>query len=299
MGLSARELITSFFICAKYRRIVLPIYTWPAFIGILIASNGIPPPLETLKILLSVTFIGYCVYFYNDLIDLEDDIKNRELGDPIPADRPLGSGRVPRDLLKKYAIFSGMLGVFISALINVYVVIIHLLCICVGIIYSAEPIRLKKRFIIKQITIASGAVMVTLAGGLTLGVLNVPILYLVTINAVYLIGINPLVDLRDVKGDEIAGIKTIPVAWGPEMTIRFTIGILTAVSAANIVGFLNLGFNLAMTLLMLIIFSALIYVVYPLLKKWNDPIVLDKVMNRRIIPLHMVFQFVIFLGFLF
>jgi hypothetical protein len=64
------------------------------------------------------------------------------------------------------------------------------------------------------------------------------------------------------------------------------------------VGYLNLGFNIAMTILMSIIVITFFYIVYPLFKKWNDPIYLASLINKKIIPLYMILQFVIFLGFL-
>lgn len=295
---SGKELIISFAQCMKSRKEVILIYTWPALIGILIASKGNPPFVETLKLILAITFVGYSVYFYNDMVDMEEDIKNRELGNPTPAGRPLGSGKISKNRMMKYAIFSGIFGITVAALINIQVLIIQLSAIVLGIIYSTEPIRLKKRFIIKQLTVAAGVIMENFSGGLTLGVINIPIIYLALLNVIFILGINPLVDLRDVRGDKISGIRTIPVVWGPQMTVRFTLGILGAIGAANFIGYLNLGFNLAMTILVFIILASFLYVVFPLLKRWDEPVYLASLINKKIIPLYMSLQFAIFLGFL-
>ena len=290
-------LVTSFIQCMKSRKVVIFIYSWPTLIGFLIAYNGLPPPIDLLKLLIAVTFVGYSVYFYNDIVDLDDDIKNRELGNPTPASRPLGSGKITRSRMIKFAVFSGTIGVILAALINIHVLTIQLLAIGLGIIYSTEPFRLKKRFFVKQIVVATGVVLENLTGSLATGFVNTPVLYLAILNFIFIIGVNPLIDLRDVRGDKVTGIKTIPVVLGPETTVRLTLGLLGAIGVANLIGYLSLGFNLAMTILVFVIISAFIYVVYPLFKRWNEPVYLSFLENKRIIPLYMILQFSIFLGF--
>jgi len=282
----------------KSRKEVVFIYTWPALIGLLIASNGFLNIFETFKLIVAVTFIGYFVYFYNDLVDLEEDLKNRELGNPTPAGRPLGSGLVSKNLMIKFTVFSGTLGIITSYLINMNVFLIQLFAMILGIIYSTEPFRLKKRFVVKQLVVAAGVVIENFTGSLAVGGINLHVLYLAILNIIFILGINPLVDLRDIRGDKVSGIRTIPVVWGPQMTVRFTLGVLVAIGAANLIGYLNLGFNLAMMMLVFVIIGSLIYVVYPLLRKWDEPVFLASLINRKIIPLYMALQFTIFLGFL-
>jgi len=296
--ITVNKIIISFAKCMKSRKEVVFIYTWPALIGLLIASNGFLNIFETFKLIVAVTFIGYFVYFYNDLVDLEEDLKNRELGNPTPAGRPLGSGLVSKNLMIKFTVFSGTLGIITSYLINMNVFLIQLFAMILGIIYSTEPFRLKKRFVVKQLVVAAGVVIENFTGSLAVGGINLHVLYLAILNIIFILGINPLVDLRDIRGDKVSGIRTIPVVWGPQMTVRFTLGVLVAIGAANLIGYLNLGFNLAMMMLVFVIIGSLIYVVYPLLRKWDEPVFLASLINRKIIPLYMALQFTIFLGFL-
>lgn len=296
--MSIKELIASFATCAKSRKEVLFIYTWQAFICLLIASNGVPPLLETLKLILTITFVGYSIYFYNDLKDLKSDLKNKELGNPTPAGRPLGSGKISRSMMKKFIVFSAVLGLFVSFTINVQVFILQLVYILLGIIYSTEPIKLKKRFLLKQPTIIAGMMIAHLSGGLTLGVVNNAILFLMAINALFTMGMNPLADLRDRRADSIMGVKSIPVVLGPETTVRLSLSVLFAVGASFVVGYFQLGFNMAMLILGVIIISTLIYIFIPLLKKWDDPVYLHFVLFKRGAPLYIILQFVIFLGVL-
>lgn len=296
--MALKELIASFAICTKSRIEVIFVYTWPASICLLIASRGLPSPLEALKLILAVTFVGYSIYFYNDIRDLKDDLKSRELGNPTPANRPLGSGKISKSKLEKFTVFSAIFGVLVAFAINIKVFILQLMYIILGILYSTGPIRLKKRFLLKQITIAAGSIIAHLSGGLTLGVINAPILYLTAVSASLIIGGNPMMDLRDIRGDRVIGVKSLPVVWGPEMTVRLALGTLAAIGAASVIGYSRLGFNVAMPILVSIIIATLIYVLFPLLKRWNDPVYLNSVIFKKLFPLTLALQFTAFLGVL-
>jgi len=296
--MSIKDLIASFIMCIKSRKEVVFIYTWPALLCFLMVSGDAPQPFEALKIILAVTFVGYGVYFYNDIIDLKDDLKMNELGSPAQASRPLGSGKISKSMLEKFAIFSSIFGVLVAFTINTQVFILQLAFIVLGILYSTEPIRLKKRFLMKQPTILGGLMIAHLSGALTLGVINTPILFLMALSALLTIGINPLVDLRDIRGDRIVGVKTLPVIWGSEMTVRLALGVSTAIGAAYVIGYFSLGLSMALPILGGIIVVAWIYSVFPLLKKWDDPVYLNIVLFKKVIPLYMMTQFVVLLGVL-
>jgi len=296
--LSIKELISSYTMCLKSRKEVIAISLWPAFIALLLASRGVPPPIEALKLILGTTFMGYGVYFYNDLRDLEDDLINQELGNPNPASRPLGSGKISKSRMWKFTVLSAILGILITFTINIQVLFLQLAYLALGILYSTEPFRLKKRFLMKQFTIAAGCALAQLSGGLTLGIINIPILYLMAITACLAIGVNPLLDLRDMRGDEVIGVKSIPLVWGPEITVRLALSMLAAIGVASIIGYLRVGFNITFPILTSIIIITWMYVVFPLLRKWNNPIFVNKVVLKRVVPLVLIIQFIIFLGVL-
>ena len=73
-GLSGKLLL-----CLKSRSIVVIVYTWPAIISFLISSISASTfsAFDFIRIITAVTLVGYGVYFYNDLMDIEDDRKNK------------------------------------------------------------------------------------------------------------------------------------------------------------------------------------------------------------------------------
>ncbi len=291
-----RRALKGYLLCMGSRKVVLPIYTWSAMLCMILSSRGFPPLLELLKVVVAVTFVGYAVYFYNDVMDVMDDLKNRELGNPIPASRPFASGKVSKKMMITYIIFSAFVGLSVAYTINIFVLALLTLYILLGILYSTEPIKLKKRFLMKQPVIACGYLIAHLSGAYAAEGINLAVIYLSVLDFIIALGVNPIIDIRDVKGDKVLGVKTIPAVFGPEVAVRLAISVLAASGIATIIGYSRIGFNIAMPLLFIIIIASLIYTIIPLLNKWRDSVYLDKVVYRRIVPLHLMLQLSVLIG---
>ena len=298
LGLSIKDVYNSFILCARSRPVVIFVYAWPTFVSYLIASQGGAPfnPLEAFSVILSVALVGFSIYFYNDLKDLQDDLKNLELGNPTPANRPLGSGRISSGRLKKFIVATGASGLIVAASININVLVLQSLFIILGLLYSMEPVRLKKRFMMKQPTIAAGCVLANLTGAMAVGGITPPILFMLLLQFMICMGLNPLMDVRDVRGDRIMGIKSIPVVWGPELTVRLYFASIIVIGAATLVGYSSVGFNAAMPVLAVFILGAWLYVSLPLLKRWDDPKFVNLLIFKKTFPLYLALQLVPLIG---
>ena len=296
--MSIKDFLNSFILCAKSRPVVLFVYTWPAFITYLIASQsgGTFNPLDVFSVTLSVALVSFCIYFFNDLMDLQDDLMNQELGNPTPASRPLGSGRVSSGRLKSFIVATGVSGLIVAASISLDVLVLQSLFIGLGLLYSMEPVRLKKRFMMKQPTIAAGCVLANLAGAMAAGSVTPPILFMLLLQFMICMGLNPLMDVRDVRGDRIMGIKSIPVVWGPELTVRLYFASIIVIGAATLVGYSSVGFNAAMPVLAVFILGAWLYVSLPLLKRWDDPKFVNLLIFKKTFPLYLALQLVPLIG---
>jgi len=290
--------VKSYILCMGSRKVVFPIYTWPAILCMILSSRGLPPPLEVLKLIVAVTFVGYAVYFYNDVMDVLDDLKNRELGNPIPASRPFASGKVSKETMVAYILFSAAVGLLTAYTINLTVLSFLVLYIILGILYSTDPVRLKKRLLMKQLVIASGNALAHLSGAYAVGGLNLAVIYLTTLDFLLVVGVNPVLDIRDMKGDRALGVKTLPVVLGPEVAVRLAITVLAASGVATLIGYSHIGFNVAMPLLFVVVVSALIYTLYPLTKRWGDAVYLDRVVYRRALPIYLLLQITALIGIL-
>ena len=273
-------------------------YTWPAFVSLFIASRASPNLLLTLKLVLAVTFVGFSIYFINDVMDFDYDLINKEFGNLTQAGRPLQSGAISKSIMIMFGVFSAFFGLLLASSINLQVLILQLIFLLLGVLYSTKPFRFKSRFFIKNLTISAGVMISILSGGLSLGVLNTQILYLLTMNGFFSLVLTPVADIRDIEGDKKSGIKSIPIVWGPEMTIRLTLSVIVATEVATLIGYSRLGFTVALPILLTLISGSLIYTVFPLLKKWNDPVFTQTVLVKKIYPLYLLLQIPVLIGVL-
>jgi 4-hydroxybenzoate polyprenyltransferase len=264
----------------------------------MVSYGGLPPFAKALKLIVAVTFVGYAAYFFNDTCDLEDDLKNLEMGNPSHAKRPLVSGTISRDLLMRFAVLSAVLGLFTAFTLNLQVFLVQTIFLIFGVLYSLEPIRFKKRFFLKQFVTATGHALSVLSGALAIGIVSPPVLFLMAINFAISIGVNPLMDLRDLRGDRAMGVTTIPIVFGPTFTIRFAIATFLSIAAASAIGYAQLGFSIAMPILAAIVLTALIFTVYPMMRKWDEPGYMNQVIFNRFVPLFLLLQLVPILGVL-
>lgn len=296
--MSIRDVFNSFISCVRSRPIVFFVYSLPTFWSYLIASWGTGgfSFFDALILFSSVSSMALSVYFFNDLSDIEDDLKNQELGNPAQAHRVLIRDRVSESRFKQYIIFTGVLGLLLAYSINFTVFILQALNLILGYLYSAEPIRLKKRFLMKQFTIALGTTFCILIGAVAGGGVTSATLYMGIIHFIVNMGINPIMDVRDIRGDRIMGVKTIPVVWGPEVTVRLYFASFFVMGIATLLGYSQLGLNTALPILVSLILVAWLYVSIPLLKRWSDPVFLQSLIFKRVVPFYCIMQLVTLIG---
>ncbi len=291
------NIIKQFILCVKSRtKIVIMIYSWLSVIGLCITFRGSPPPILLLKVFFAMTGMALGVYLWNDICDFKQDMIGKELGDQSPSGRPLVRGLVSK---KRAGIFSVLLvisGLTASAMINLEVLLIQLAFLVLGLIYSTEPIRLKRFFLWKQVTVGLGGAIACLSAGLAAGTITIHLLYLTGLYVLFTIGVNPIGDLRDIDSDLASGVKTIPIVWGPDFAIRLALATFTACAATTWIGFYGLGFNIALPIIGTLAFIAFAYVVYSLLGHLSDLEYLVDRLYSRGLPLFFILQIGVLLG---
>ena len=291
------KVIRQFALCVKSRMTaVLMAYSWLSIVGLCVTFRGIPPTILLLKVFCAVTGMALGMYLWNDVCDFKQDIVSKEMIDQSPSDRPLVRGLVSKRRMGVFSALLVALGLTASALINIEVLLIQLAFLVVYIIYSTEPIRLKRIFLWKQVTVAIGGAIACLSAGLAAGIISIQLLYLTGLYVLFLVGVNPLGDLRDMDSDRAGGIKTVPIVWGPGFTLRLSLATFTASAATTWIGFYGLGFNVALPIIGTIVFMAFVYVVYPLLGHLSDlEYVVDRLYSRGL-PLFFILPIAALLG---
>jgi len=296
--MSNYRLLVAYIESLKSRKMVIPIYTFPAVINLLINSHLAPNITETLLLTLSVTLISYSVYWYNDYIDVYLESNTEEFKDSTHGQRPLAKELVTKRQFLGFIIATSLAGLLLAYMINIYVLALQITFLALGYVYSTEPMRLKRRFTGKQLTIIAGCTVAGLSGALVYGTVLPQNLYSLIINSLVYMGGSSLGDVRDVSVDRKIGVRTFPVVLGPELTIRFALGIFVAVILAGFVGYIGLGFNLALPILTTIIMAVWIFSTYPLIRRWRDTVYVEKIVWRRIVPMNIIVQVIPLVGIL-
>jgi len=281
------------------RRIVIGIYSWLSIIGLCIVYRGLPPLILAVKLFFAMTGMALGTYLWNDVCDFKQDISSGEIEDFAPSGRPLGRGLVSKRRMGVFSALLVVLGLISSALINMEVLLIQLAFLFIFFIYSTEPIRLKRIFLWKQLTVAIGGAIACLSAGLAAGNITIQLLYLTGLFFLFIAGLNPLVDLRDIESDRAGGVKTIPIVWGPEFTIRLALATFTAAAATTWIGFYRLGFNVALPIIGTIVCVAFVYVMYPLLSHLSEYEYHEfsaKKLYTRGLPLYFILQLAVLVG---
>jgi len=290
------KVIIQFALCVKSRKEALMIYSWLSVISLFITFRGLPPPILVLKIFVAMTGTALCVYFYNDILDFDQDMAIMNLGDFSPSGRPLGMGLVSKRMMWVFSALMAALGLTASALINSKVLLAQLIFLAIGFVYSTKPIRLKRIFLMKQVTTVIGGAIACLSAGLAVGNITIHLLYITGLYVLCTVGINPLGDLKDIESDRAGGVKTIPVVWGPGFTIRLALATSTAAAVTTWIGFYRLGFNIVLPILGTTVLVALAYVIYPILGRLSDYEYMVNTVYKRGLPLYFILQLVVLIG---
>jgi len=214
---------------------------WATLIGSLIAGRGFPSFIPTIVALFSVIAITSCVYLYNDVIDVEMDKIN-----PKKRNRPLPSGAISKETAIQIVYISGLLGVILSMFLNPISSIFCLLYLFLFFIYSYPPIRLKKRFVIKELTVAFGYILTTLIGGTAIsGSFQSTFIFAGVLYFFFSFFGMPLFhDISDVKEDQIYGIKTMALVLSWRRKVAMIIFFLLVIMTLTPFTYISLGYNM-------------------------------------------------------
>ena len=293
------KIIKQFILCVKSRRIVIVIYSWLSLIGLCIVYRGVPPLMLTVKLFFAMTGMALGTYLWNDVCDFTQDTFNEGIEPLAPSGRPLGRGLVSKRRMGIFSALLVILGLTASALININVLLIQSAFLIIFFFYSTEPLRLKRIFLWKQVTVAIGGAIACLSAGLAAGTITIQLLYLTGLFFLLTAGSHALVDLRDIDSDRSDGVKTIPIVWGPRFTIRLALTTFTVAAATTWIGFYGLGFNIALPIIGTFAFIAFVYMMYPLLGQLSDLEYREysvKKLYTRGLPLYFVLQIAVLLG---
>ncbi|MFZ0223499.1 MAG: UbiA family prenyltransferase [Candidatus Nitrosopolaris sp.] len=215
--------------------------------------NSLTIALKSVALFVGTFLIITGMYVLNDLVDADLDRCSGKK-------RPISSGQVSKAQARIFVITTNAAGI-ILALITLSSIIITLIIIGIGLMYSAPKICLKDRFIIKTVAIAVASMLCLMVGGSyafnNSGMIHHDYNYIIILNSSTLvctyaalmsgsiIFITSLLnDLGDVEADKAFGRRTIPIVIGKKNTVILTIIIAATMTFISWISFYSLPNNI-------------------------------------------------------
>ena len=265
-------------------------FVWSTVIGLLVASAGVFDPLKLLYAFLTSFLVGTAVYVYNDVMDYEFDKISK-------VNRPIATDNVTREEGLIVVLMLLLPGFLLSALINIETLLLSIAFFTLGFLYSTPPIRLKDRFLSKQLITATGGFICSLIGGSIVQTISIQVVYLGFIFFMILFSGSPLFDLPDLKGDRAGKVKSITVLYGPRFAIKFAIAGFSSLIVITALVYQYLGFNVLMPITLSFGTLLFIWFAYGLLNNWQNISYCRKTIKKYII-VNFLLQFSFILGVL-
>jgi geranylgeranylglycerol-phosphate geranylgeranyltransferase len=193
----------------------------------LLIQRTIPLPFITLMITIGM-------FILNDLVDVDLDKANSK-------NRPIPSGLVSKKQAWSFIILTNgaALGMLMIITLDLASIVLVVLMMLIGILYSTSKIALMNRFVLKNIAIALFYMLCTLLGltssyGIDLAINNpiVPIHTMAMSGIMIFVG-SIINDLGDTKGDKAVGRHTIPIVLGGKNTIKMLIILVASMPAIS------------------------------------------------------------------
>ena len=223
-----------------YVRLERPQYSIIMFLtacgGMMAAYQGVPRVIDLIG-------VGFLFWFILNTAHPVNDYFDREVDKLARPEAPLPKGDLTPEEAKKsiilHYILVPLLIILIVPLLSVKtypLMIVAFFGLLLGFIYSAPPIRTRKRGIFKDITVGLAPSTTFLGGWVAVRAWNIDTEFFVLVSVYFflLVCSQMLADIHDMKGEITAEWKTLPVQIGVKKTFYFSlvIGILATVSVS-------------------------------------------------------------------
>jgi len=186
-----------------------------AFAGLMLASKrvDIKSVFLGISVGLILIIVDSAANIFNQYFDREIDSVNKPM-------RPIPQGEIsPGAVLALSLVLYGV-GISLSLLLNFRFFLLVVLYATLTILYSAPP-RLKRFPWLSNITIAvARGMLILMAGYAAIKPLDMEIWAISSVLGFYLVGAASTKDFVEIKGDRKHGIRTLPVIYGTERTIK-------------------------------------------------------------------------------
>ncbi|MCD6262895.1 UbiA prenyltransferase family protein [Candidatus Bathyarchaeota archaeon] len=267
-------------------------FSWFTFTGLIFASRGNFPLIIALKTIGAIVGATIFVYALGDAMDAELDKLS-----PRKAKRPIPSGLMTERQAILLSSIGGLVGISLCLTLNFWTTVFSLIFMGLGFSYSVPPIRLKRRFLMKETTLTTGGIISMLIGCAAVEGLQGSIFLPGFFLAIVGLTLYPtFYDARDIQEDKVEGCKTIAMILNQRRRLELsTFGLLIFMITTT----LTYGyFNLNIICPILTVFASLVFLryIFPLLLK-SDRVIESEVMEK-VTSIGRVFTFIVPIGFI-
>lgn len=208
-----------------------------------------------------MALITIFVYALNDAMDADLDKLST-----IKSKRPIPSGMMTKRQALLLSAIGGIVGVAFSLTINLSTTIFALLFMSLGFSYSVPPIRFKRRFLMKEITLTAGLIISILVGSAAVERIPISLFLPGLFFAIATITIYPvLYDPLDINEDKREGCKTIATILSQKRRLELSTFGLLVIMVTTTLTYGYFGYNVICPIF--IVFAGLLFLryVFPLL----------------------------------
>ncbi len=224
------------------------LWIWCGLVASLIVGRGFPPISTTLMSMFAFFFIATAVYVYNDIIDMDADKSNS-----YKSDRPLSSGLVSRTNALRLVYLSSVIGLSISFLNNFQSFLFSVLFFVLFLVYSYPKIHLKKKFMVKELVVSSGILIIGLSVCYAvLGTFSPMVFIGFMMFSIFAFFSMPTgFDSTDVDADRLQGVKSIASVLTMKRRLQLAITGMLIIMTITPFTYINFGYNMLLPILVM------------------------------------------------
>jgi len=169
---------------------------------------------DTIFLLISLFFASFFTIVCNNIADVEID----RISNPT---RPLIQNQIDQKTYQSFAWYALIASIYFASLTGVKGLLLILFVVGIYYLYSVPPFRFKRIFLLSKFTVSLSSLAMVILGYLTVhnNIAGLP----ACVYPIFLIGITlcaNVIDIKDIEGDRMAGIKTLPVISGLNLAKR-------------------------------------------------------------------------------
>jgi 4-hydroxybenzoate polyprenyltransferase len=243
------SLVKSSWLLIKSRKEALGLWIWCALVASLIVGRGFPPIMTAFMSITAFFFLATAVYVYNDIVDMDADKNNA-----FKNDRPLASGLVSRSNAMKLVYISSIIGLSISFLNNLPSFLLSLTYYILFLIYSYPKIHLKKRFLVKELVISSGILVIGLSVCYAiLGTFSPMVFIGFMMFSIFAFFSMPTgFDSTDIDADRIQGVKSLASVTTLKRRLQLAITGMLVIMTITPFTYINFGYNMLLPIFIML-----------------------------------------------